>query len=289
MKNNIKKILEEKQILRRYLVLFLTMFVGAINYNLFLGPLKIVAGGTNGLSILVEEVFGMEPSMFILLFSIVVLVLSIFIVGFEKSSSALVATFVYPLFVDWTSSVNNIIQIDRADSLVIVILAGIISGWVAGATCRVDLSQGGVTLISQMIYEKFRISISKTNFFINMLIIIVGGICFGTSSILYAVTLLYVSSLVIDKVLLGISKEKTLYIVTDKYEQIRNYIVDSLGYGVTAFNAESGSNNKNKKVIMTAVPTSQYFKIKNRIKKIDKDVFLVITDSYQVVGGKLSN
>ena len=145
----------------KYSVLIVTMFVSSINYNLFLRPLKIVAGGTNGLSIIVEKLFSISPSTFILYFSIAILILGYLTVGVKKASSALVATFVYPLFVDLTEGINSYVHVSSNDIIIASIFAGAITGWVAGLTCKVDLSQGGITLINQILYEKFRISISK--------------------------------------------------------------------------------------------------------------------------------
>ena len=67
-KDKIKKIfnkLKKEKFFYNYSVLIVTLFVSAINYNLFLRPLKIVAGGTNGLSIIFENIFSIEPSIFI--------------------------------------------------------------------------------------------------------------------------------------------------------------------------------------------------------------------------------
>ena len=282
---NLKKRIKEENLVYSYSVLIVTMFASAICYNLFLRPLKIVAGGTNGLSIIVEKVFSIEPSFFILIFSIVVLVLAYFAVGAKKASSALVATFVYPLFVDATSFLTYFINVSNDDIIIASVFAGIISGWVSGFTCKVELSQGGITLINQILYEKFNISISKSNFVINMFIIIAGGFYFGITTVLCAIILLYVSSTLIDKVMLGVSNNKTFYIMTEKETEVRKYIVEQLKSGVTIFNVKSGKENDNRSVIMVVIPNYLYHKATKRIKLIDGKAFFIVTDSYQVVGG----
>lgn len=283
IKQFFKKLVEDN-FFYNYSILVITMFVAAINYNLFLRPLKIVAGGTNGLSIITEKLFSIEPSFFILVFSIVVLILAYFTVGAKKASSALVSAFAYPLFVDATEFISEYVVISDNDIIISSIFAGILTGWVAGLTCKVDLSQGGITLVNQILYEKFRISISKSNFVINFLIVLVGGYCFGIRSILCAIILLYISSIVIDKVMLGISENKYFYIVTDKDEEVRKYIVNELNISATLFDGK-GSANENKSVIMLAIPNDVYLDVTKKIKSIDKNAFFIVTDSYQVVGG----
>ena len=42
---------------------------------------------------------------------------------------------------------------------------------------------------------------------------------------------------------------------------------------------------KEKKVLMCAIPTKQYFEVKSIIQKIDENVFFLITDTYEIYGG----
>lgn len=279
-----KKIKKDK-ILYKYLLLLIALFVASLNYNLFLRPLKIVAGGTNGLSLLIEKYFSISPFWFILSFSVVVLIISFFTLGIQKTSSALVATFVYPFFVSFTEPVTGYVNVSGNDVIIATIFAGILSGVVSGLICKVDLSQGGTVLISQILYDKFKISIGKANFFINLIIILIGGYSFGITTVLYAIILLYISSTILDKIMLGVSNNKTFYIITNKSDAIREYITNDLSSGVTIFNAQDKDNQK-KEVLMASVPNEYYYKFRKNIKKIDKDAFFIATDSYEVSGGQ---
>lgn len=103
---------------------------------------------------------------------------------------------------------------------------------------------------------------------------------------MYAIILLYISNLVLDKVLLGISNNKAFYIITSKEEQVSDYIINKLHHNVTIFDVKGGFLEKKRKVLLSVIPTREYFKVTEGIKLIDKDVFFVATDSYEVIGGK---
>lgn len=278
------KLIEEK-LLKRYLYLLIALFMGAIIYNLLLYPSKIVAGGGNGLSIIVHSIFNISPSMFILIFSTIILIISIFVLGIEKSSGSIVATFLYPLFVDLTSGITSIISVNESDMILISLFAGVLSGWTSGIIYKMGFSSGGVSLINQMIYEKLHISISKSSFLINMIIVAIGGIYYGIENIMYAIIVLYSSSVVIDRVLLGISKNKVFYIITSKDEEVENFLLKGIGHGITEFEVIGGYNSQNDQAIMTVVPTKDYFKVTEGIKLIDEKAFFVVTDSYQMSNG----
>lgn len=285
MLEKVFKKIEEKHLLMRYSYLLLALFVAAICYNLLIYPTKIVAGGTNGLSILVESSFHISPSIFILLFSVIILIISLFVLGIEKSSGAFIATFIYPLFVDLTSGITSIISVSNSDMILISLFAGIISGWASGTIYKMGFSNGGISLINQMLFEKYHISISRSSFFINMIIVILGGLYFGLENIMYAIILLYVSSIVIDRVLLGISSNKVFYIITSKEKEIEDYLLSEVGHGVTEFNIVSGYLSNKGHALMAVVPTKEYFKVSEGVKHIDSKAFFVVTDSYQMSNG----
>lgn len=277
----IYKMFEEK-LLKRYCCVLLSMFVSAINYNLFIYPAKIVAGGGNGLSILAQFLFNIKPSVFILLFSTSVLIIAFCTIGFQKSSGALIATFIYPLFVDITSGITTIINPNKDDMILICLFSGIIGGFASGLIYKMGFSGGGVSLISKILYEKWRISVSKVSFYMNLFIVVAGGIVFGFENIMYAIIFLYTDKIVIDRILLGISNNKIFYIVTNKDKEVKEFLLNKLGCHITEFDVIGGYMAQEDQVIMTVVPTREYFRITEEIKKIDDKVFFVVTDSYQM-------
>lgn len=270
----------------KYAVLTFMMFVAAINYNLLIRPAKIVAGGVNGISVILESIFKFSPSITILIISLAILFLALACSQYEIVASALYASMIYPFFVKITSVITEIIPLEYNDMMLIIIFSGMISGIVAGVTCKLNMSQGGIILISQILYKKFHISIAHTNLIINSIIVIVGGIVFGINNIMYALIFLYVSKIFTDKIILGTSQKKIFYIITTEQKKIENYIKNVLEAGYTIFNTKGGFMRRKQAVIMTTIPTRDYFKLKEGIHEIDDKAFIVITDSYQVKGGK---
>jgi len=269
----------------RYIWLVILMFIASINYNLFLNPNNIISGGGNGLSIIVEELFGLDPAIFILIFDVIILIFSFIVLGIEMSSSSIVAILIYPFFVSITSGISSVSFLQADDKLLVGIFSGIISGFVIGSVCKIGFSQGGIIQISQMINKIFKFPIAKTNFWLNSIILMVGVFVFGLSSSLLGIVVLFISSMVVDRILLGISSNKSFIIITSEEEKMTDFIRKDLGHGVTVFFVNEEKSKKKKKALMTVIPTRDYYKLTEGAKNIDKDVFFVVTDSYQLQGG----
>lgn len=267
------------------LLLFL-MFVSAINYNLFINPIRIVAGGVNGLSNIFQTICGVNPAITMLIIFGATLIVGVILKEYELILSALVASFVYPLFVQITVPLNGMVFIQPQDYLIVAVFSGVISGIVSGATCKLDISQGGITLIAQIISKHLRIDVSKVSALLNGAIVLGGAFVFGVNNVLFAVIYLFSNKMVMNRIIIGSSQKKLFQIITKEDRQVVDYITTTLNSGVTIFNTKGGIASKNRTVIMTSISNRDYFKLKEGIHNIDKEAFVLITDSYQVRGGK---
>lgn len=287
-KESTKSILEnikKKKLVRRYFILLVALFISAIYFNLLQLPSEIVTGGSAGISIILKHYFNLNPSTVILIISIALLVVGAIFLGVEQASGALVSAIIYPIFVELTANIGTLIQVDLSDKILISIFIGVLSGITTGLVYKVGFSNGGISIISEIIARYKKIPISNVSFVTNMIIVFIGGAVFGWNMVLYAAIILYIYSLVLDRVLIGISKNKCLHIMTSKEDEIRDYILNELHHGVTIFDVKGGFLEKKRRVLMTVIPNREYYRLKEGINQIDKNAFFIVTDSYQVSGG----
>ena len=270
----------------RYGVLIFSLFISSLVFNLLLYPTDLVTGGMNGVAIIINHIFDISPSLIILIGSILLLGISYLFLGLDQTGGSLVATLVYPLFVSLTEPLARYIVIDTSDLILMSILIGILLGITNGLMYKVGFSNGGLNIISQIAYKYFHISLAKTTMVINFIVVLIGGVYFGFNMMLYAFIIIYISGVVIDKVILGISKNKAFYITTSKEEKVREYLINKLHHTVTIFDVKGGFLEKKMRVLLAVIPTRDYFRLKEGIKEIDPKAFFVVTDAYEVKGGK---
>lgn len=270
----------------RYSVLLASLFLSALVFNLFLYPTSLVTGGMNGVAIIINHVIEIDPAIVIFVGSLLLLGLSYLFLGLDQTAGSVVATIVYPVFVEITEPLSKLIVIDTSDLILMSILIGVLLGITNGLMYKVGFSNGGLNIISQIFYKYFRISLSKTTMVINLIVVLIGGFYFGFNMVLYALVIIYISSFVIDKVILGISNNKAFYITTTEDEKVRDYLINTLHHTVTIFDVKGGFLEKKRKVLLAVIPTRDYFRLKEGIKEIDPHAFFVVTDAYEVKGGK---
>lgn len=283
---NILEVIRKKKKLYRILLMGTSLLVTAILYNVFLLPLSLVTGGTNGVATITHYLYGINPAIMLLLLSIACAILSFMYLGPKRTAGTLVASVVYPLLVQLTSPLTALISQSNTDMLLMVLFAGVLSGIANGLMYKTGYSNGGFPVISQILFEEKQIPVGKSSLAINIAIVIVGAYFFGITNALYAIIFLYINSIVLDKVLLGISNNKAFYIITEEEKKVKEYIIKTLNHNVTTFEVKGGFLDKNRKVILTVIPSREYYRVTEGIKEIDKDAFFVVTDSYTVEGAK---
>ena len=282
-------ILEEisrKYRLVRFAELFLGCFLVAVTFNLFLLPNNIIFGGVSGLSIAINELFGIEPSRFIMIASLSLLVVSYFVLGKEKTKGSVIGSLLFPLFIELTKNIGDYIDISNNEMLLSVLFAAVLYGFGVGLVFRAGFTTGGSDIINHIIAKYGRISLGNAITIGEGAIISSGFFVFGATKLLYGLLGVYIMGIIADRILLGISASKAFYIVTKEEEKMKNFVLQKLGHGVTVFDAKGGYDEKDKKVLLCVIPNSEYYVLKEGIHLIDEESFFVATDAYEVFGGE---
>lgn len=284
---DILKEIYQKFRIRRYIELLLGLLIVAISFNLFLLPNNIVFGGVSGIAIILKNIFGFEPSTTIFLGSMILLVISFIFLGKEKTSASIIGSILFPLFVRLTAKIPYYIDIDTSQVLLSALFGGVTYGIGAGLIFKAGFTTGGTDIINQILSKYLHMSMGNAMLASDGLIVVSSVFFFGINQLMYALVVLYLISVLTDKVLLGISKSKAFYIISDrgKEEEMRDYILTYLNHGVTIFEAKGGYTKEKQKVLLCVIPTNEYFKLKEGITAIDDSAFFVAMDAYEVSGG----
>ena len=275
--------IKKKNVGKRYLMLILGCLIVAFSFNLFFLRYGIVCFGVSGISIVLNE-FGVNPSLFILISNIVLMIIAFFVLGYENMKNQLVGALSYPIFVSLTELITKHIDLGNTEMVVIAILGGVFAGIGYGLIYKSNFSTGGTDVIIGIICKYFKISMGNASLIVNGIIVLIGKIVFSWDIVLYAILVSYLISVFTDKVLLGISKCKAFYIVTDKKndELIRKFLLSIDGVGTTIIDAEGGYSNNEETLLLAVVPSRSYFIVKDGLKEIDKNMFFLVCDSYEV-------
>lgn len=282
--NIIKKIYKKGRI-TRYAMFISGVFLVAVAFNLFILPNDIVYG-VGGIGVMLFRTYNIDPSFTILIGSIILLIMSWIMLGKENTKRSIIGSIMYPVFVKLTQWIVEVIDLGNTETIVVVLSGAVISGFGLGLIFKSGFTTGGTDILNQIVSKYFKMSIGNAMFFTDGLIIVASFFVFGFQKFIYSIISMYIISVMTDKVILGISQSKAFYIITENETDVKRFITQRLSHGITVLEGRGGYTGNHQKVIMCIIPTKEYFLFKEGIHQIDSRAFFIVTDAYEVSGGK---
>ena len=265
-------------------VLLLGSLLFAIAINMFIGPAGLYVGGVTGVLqiviMLFYDFFKIELSLGILLLicNLPVLLLAWKSVGKRFAALTVVSVILQSILFEVVP-----IYSFTDDVMINSIFGGALVGFGSGIILKIGASAGGMDVVSQVMSYKFDGSVGKYSFGINALVILVAGYSQSWEVAMFTIISIYITSIVIDKIH-TIHQNLTLYIVTQKEDEIQEALLTHLYRGITVLEASGAYTKERRSVLMMVLSSYELYEVLEIIKAKDEQVFINIVRSESVVG-----
>lgn len=276
----------KSEMLRNILMILVGSALFALAFDLFLDPNGISCGGVSGIAMLI--VYATDTEWLTVGILTALINLPLFFFGYRQIGKYF---FFGSLFGMLVSSVcfdlfAKILPVTTMDPLVAAIFGGVMTGIGLGLVFLAGASTGGADIVARLLKLKLRnFPIGKLMLCMDLVIAVVTGIVYRRfTNTLYSFITLYLSSVLLDKVVYGMDYSKVALIISDKYEEIAVAIDTKLDRGVTLLRGQGFYKRCDKYVLLSAVKRKQLAQLKEVVMTIDPDAFLILQDAQQVLG-----
>jgi uncharacterized membrane-anchored protein YitT (DUF2179 family) len=276
-KFNPKSILE-------YLALVCGTILLSLSLVWFLSPNKIAAGGVSGLAIVLHHLFNLPIGLTMLIFNVPLFLLGVKYLGKQFGIRTIVGMILFSFFTDFFDKILNFSAVTDTP-LLATLYGGLLMGIGLGIVFRARGSTGGSDIVAQIFSNKGIMSAGNTFILIDFFVIALAGISFqGVEYALWGFIALYVSSKIVDVVIAGLGYAKACYIISAKSQEIKNEIFKRMDRGVTLFKGKGGYSEEERDIILCILTRREIIRLKNLVKQIDPDAFVIIQDTHEVLG-----
>lgn len=271
-----------KQNIKNAIFVIAGCLISAIGVNMFLINAKLFSGGLSGIAILVQYALKIPAGYTVLLGNIPLLALSYKRLNKRFTVYSTFGTLSLSLFLVLTQHLTSIISVN--DTLLLCVYGGILTGAGHGVAYANHGSEGGMDIVVMLVKKKYdSFDVGQLGFIVNCVIVFIGILLNGIPIALYTLMSMYISGFVTDKIIHGLSRKKVLLIITDKQQEVCDYITANKYHGVTILEGKSLIGNE-RKVIYCIVHVSRLPAFKFGVEKIDNNVFISILDASEVEG-----
>ena len=270
--------------LRPLLIILPVTLLNSLFFNWFYVTNHIAYGGITGIAQIINRVVGFPPiGVLIILFNIPLFLLGWRFFGGVMLLNSVITMVTSSLSIDFFGA---FLQFEPVEPLLACIYGGLANGATMGIILRQGGSFGGSDLGARLLKLHFQwLPMGRLILALDLTIISMSALTAGDlDQALYGLVALYVSTLAMDNVIYGLDKSDVAYIISDQYSLIAAAIIQKLDRGITLLQGHGAWSGDVKQVVMVAVKRRQVIQLKQLVKDIDPNAFLIVCSAHEVLG-----
>jgi uncharacterized membrane-anchored protein YitT (DUF2179 family) len=273
------------QVLWNLFLITLGSALCTVAVNGILIPHKFFGAGFTGVALIIHYMF---PSLSVAVIYFILNV-PVFALGWMYVGRRFFLYSIAGMFIFSGTLVLIHVQLPVHDKMLSALFAGIIVGAGSGIILRSLGSAGGLDILSVIFLKRFSIRLGTTILAVNSVLLGAGAILFSLEDALYTLIYIFVCSYMVNLVVTGLSQRKAVYIISPRWEEISQEIMDKIQRGVTIIKGQGGYTGRDEQILYTIITFRELPQLKQLICSVDPDAFVVVTDTLEVVGNRIGN
>ncbi len=268
--------------LKSYLFIVLGTMVTGFAIGVFLTPNKIVGGGVSGISTILFHTLNIPTGLSFIVLNLILLLLGIKILGRHFIIKTLIGTSLLSFFIQ----IFSYMPFYTDNTIITTLFGGGLYGIGIGISFVAKASTGGTDILGRIMQTIFpTVPIGKLLLAIDGLVIFVSFVIFGNVELsLFGVLSLLISSYTIDFVIARFNISRIAFVITEKGEEVSNFLVSTSPRGVTIIDVVGAYTMDRKKMLFCALKEVESFDFQRKILEIDNEAFIVFSESQRIKG-----
>ena len=257
----------------------------AMAINGILVPRQFLSGGFTGLALIIHYLAPALPLGGIYL----VLNIPNFAFGWKFVGARFFLYSVAGMFIFSAALQAVHVSLPVYDQLLSALLAGIIIGVGSGIILKSLGSAGGSDILSVVLLKIFSIRLGTTILAFNGIILVASALLFSLEKALYTLIYLYITSSMVNLVVTGLSQRKAVYIISPRWREISQRIMEEIQRGVTIIRGQGGFSGQEQQILYTVITFRELARLKQLVRREDPEAFVVVSETLEVMGQRVGN
>ncbi len=278
-----------KNVFKEYFFMTLGIFMVAFAAEYFIIPNNIAGGGVTGLSVIFHHYIPkISVEFFTIILNIILFIIGFMFLGKKFGIKTLYAAFGLSGALWLIKNTLNPSAITN-DLILSVLFGSLLTGTGLGIVFNQNASTGGTDILAKILNKYTHLDIGKSMLAIDLIVTTLCGITFGWEMGMYALLFVIINGTTIDRIIEGFNVCKQVVIISNKKQEISNYIMKDLDRGCTIFAGKGGYSGNDTSVLYTVLGRKEFIMLKGHIKEIDPHAFITVNEVYEVLGEGFSD
>ena len=259
-----------------------------LSVNFFTAPNHMAPGGVTGIATLINYVFGIPIGTMSFIINVPLMIVAFKYLGRNFSVSTLRSMTILSICVDLVANLMALTKLSgySGDPMMASLMGGVLTGAGLALVFLRGSTTGGLDLVMRLLKRKYpHMSAGHLLFMADACVLITSIIIYGNvESGLYGLVCIFANSKMLDAVLYGGDKGKSIMIVSEKSTEIAKAINNDVRRGVTMLSGQGAYSEQDRKVVLCAVRDNQYPAVKKLVHGIDPTAFIIVNNATEILG-----
>ena len=248
--------------------------------GVLVGNLVLSFAVATGIGLTISHYFPVNLSMIILAINEVLFVLGAVFLGKKFALTTIISSFIYPIFLSMAQSIPGIDKVPENNAMLAALYGGVLLGIGIVLVVRV----GGTDILALVLHKWFHVPVAVFLYIVDFSVLGLQMLFSDSEQILYGILNLFLSTVVLNRVMLLGKSQIQLFIISDKYREIRQKVLTDIDAGVTMVDIETGYGEQKQQGVLCVIHSRKLYSVKEAIQEIDPKAFITITQINEVRG-----
>ena len=274
-----------KKVIRDYALLTVATVLLSVGVYFFKFPNHFTTGGVSGISILLGELLPLvSPSTLMLLINYSLLAVGLVVLGKGFTVRTVYCSGLYSLLIWILEKVYPMTEPFTGQPVLELVFAIMLPAVASAIMFNLDASSGGTDIVAMILKKYTRLNISTALLVSDFFIALSSVLVFGIETCMFSVTGLVMKAFIVDGVIESINLCKYFTIVTERGDEICEYIIHDMKHSATRTQAEGAYSGQAKELVLVACRRSEAVRLKSRVRAIDPQAFMFISNTSEIIG-----
>lgn len=253
-----------------------TIIAAAVYF--FLVPSHLSIGSISGLAIVLSNFIPLPVSAITMVLNVVLLIVGFLFIGKEFGTKTIYTSILLPallaLFEHVAPNNPSIMQdpfLDMICYLFIVSLG-------LAILFNLNASSGGLDIVAKLLNKFLHMELGTAISVSGMVVALSSALVSDIKIVVLSILGTYLNGIILDRFIFGFTIKKRVCILSEKDEEIRDFIINELRSGATAYEVVGAYNMEPRREIVTIVDKHEYLKLIGFLEKVDSNAFVTVYD-----------
>ncbi|MBR6676493.1 MAG: YitT family protein [Clostridia bacterium] len=270
--------------LKSYLIMNLGIVLLATGVYFFKIPNGFSTGGVTGIGTILGAVTPISPAAWIWILNIGLLLVGFIIFGKGTSLKTVYCSLMYSTLIYVFEKFLPLAEPLSKSPLLELVYAMLLTAIGSAMMFNVGASSGGTDIVALILKKFLKMDVGKCLLFSDFIVASGAFFIFGIETGLYSLLGLFAKAFIVDSVIEAINSCKYFLVITDKPDEINEYILKNLHRGATVHSAVGEYTGGDKVMIHTVCKRSEAVRLREKVKAVDPHAFIIITTSSEIIG-----